>query len=120
MSDFRADDADGLTEAGMKRMIEWLHNVREGQVALKADVFMCDLLAYEIERLWERIERYKAALHVALEGPSNVQKNMRNNGIVDVGIDDLDEPMQRFAFTVYAELVAASDAADRALEADDE
>ena len=49
--DYRADDADGLTEAGMERMIEWLHNVKAGQVALKTDVVMCNLLAYEIERL---------------------------------------------------------------------
>ena len=51
MSDFRAGDADGLTEAGMKHMLDWLHNYAEGQVTKKQDVVMCDLLAYEIERL---------------------------------------------------------------------
>jgi len=50
MSDFRLDDADGLTEAGMRRMMDWLHNVEVGQVALSGDVVMCDLLAYELER----------------------------------------------------------------------
>jgi len=51
MSDFRSGDADGLTEAGMRRMIDWLHNIKAGEVAGKNDVVMCDLLAYEIERL---------------------------------------------------------------------
>ena len=50
MDDFRADDADVLTPAGMDRMLEWLHNVKPGQVATATDAIMCNLLAYEIEQ----------------------------------------------------------------------
>ena len=51
MNDFRLDDADGLTEAGFRYMIAWLHHIKPGQAATKMDAVMCDLLGYEIENL---------------------------------------------------------------------
>ncbi len=64
-----------------------------------------------------RVEKLEAALEFALEAPSEIQKLMRD---VDIVIDDLEGRMRKFAFAVYAKLVAVSDAADRELEAEDE
>lgn len=87
--DYRAGDADGLTEAGMKHMLNWLHNYAEGQVTKKQDVVMCDLLAYEIERLraelagWENMrESYYHLEKLLAERDKRIEELETQNGML--------------------------------------
>ena len=75
--------------------------------------FATDLIA----RMVPEIERLREALRVALEAPFQIQQIMRDN---DLALDDLDDKMQKLAFTIYTKMCAVSDTACRALETDDE
>jgi hypothetical protein len=58
------------------------------------------------------IEQSREALEFALEAPGEIQKIMGHHNL---RITDLDDPMQKLAFTIYTKLVAVSDRANRAL-----
>ncbi len=60
-------------------------------------------------------EAIRDALEFALEAPSEIQKIMKDNNLV---INDLDDKMQKLAFTIYTKLVAVADKAERTLKGD--
>ncbi len=62
------------------------------------------------------IKRLRDALEFALKAPKEIQKIMTDNSLV---IDNLDDKMQKLAFTVYSKLVAVADKAERALKEDE-
>lgn len=89
----------------------------------------------EIKRLEEDVERYKelariggavkqarvmARMRKLLQDISNapfkIRAIMRDN---DLQIDDLDDPMQKLAFTVYTRLAAIASAAESILEGEE-
>ncbi|KKN78986.1 hypothetical protein LCGC14_0344620 [marine sediment metagenome] len=85
---------------------------------------LCYEAGHEISVLEATIERLEScgiqdmqeALEFALEAPGEIQKIMTDNNLV---IDDHDDKMQKFAFTIYTKLVAVADKAERALKGDE-
>ena len=63
----------------------------------------------------DKIEQLRDALEFALEAPEEIQKIMTDNSLV---IDNLDDKMQKLAFTIYTKLVAVADKAERTLKGD--
>ena len=66
----------------------------------------------DISRLCWIVERQREALAEVATGPETMLAVMREKNIA---ITDLKDPMQKFAFTVYAELVGNTDIAREAL-----
>lgn len=67
----------------------------------------------EIMDLQVEVGQLRAVLEAVANAPSVVQEMMRRNGLK---IDNLDEPMQKLAFSLYTDLVSLAAVAQAALD----